>query len=199
MSENDVTLIRAMNGKHCKETREKKLRELRAGQLAVKILWEGFERAFIKLSKEADDPNIQVLAERKMELDRLQEAGLTSTRREDLTHAAAEVRLQEQIDYFLMGLHRLEALRQQSKEEEDFFQVELHTYRIWELYHKSILFNSIYADETASDDIGNATETEQYLEYGTSSSTNAAYKGFKTLPEDEQLVDRFPLFQKTWV
>ena len=86
MSGNDVTLIRAMDGKHYKETREKEIRELRAGQLAVKLLREGFERAFFELSKEADDPNIQILADRKLELDRLQEAGLTSTRKGDLAH-----------------------------------------------------------------------------------------------------------------
>jgi len=53
-----------------------------------------------------------------------------------------------------------------------------------------------YADETASDDIGNSTEIEEYPKYGTSSSTNAAYKGFKTFPEGEHLVDRSPLSQK---
>jgi len=112
--------------------------------------------------------------------------------------AVAEVQLQEQMDCFLMELQRLEALRRQSKEEEDFFQVELHTYRIWELYHKFSLFNSVYANETASNDFGNSTSTEtvELSEHGITSLTNAAYKGLKTFPDGEQLVDISPFSQK---
>ena len=88
MSDNqDVAVIaRAVDGKHYREEREKELQELRLRRLAVKLLQEGFEKAFLELSQEDEATRIELLAQRSLELSRLREAGLTSARKGDLAH-----------------------------------------------------------------------------------------------------------------
>ena len=90
-TEQDLTapaavVIRAVDGKSYREEREKELQELRKRRLAVKLLREGFEKALSELSQEDEATRIELLSQRKLELIRLREAGLTSARKEDLAH-----------------------------------------------------------------------------------------------------------------
>jgi hypothetical protein len=79
---------RAVNGKHYKEEREKELQELRKRQLAVQLLRDGFERSVAELFEVDEATRIDLLTERRLELIRLREAGLTTARKEDLAYGA---------------------------------------------------------------------------------------------------------------
>jgi hypothetical protein len=81
-----AAVIRAVDGKSYREEREKELQELRKRRLAVKLLREGFEKALLELSQEDEATRIELLSQRKLELTRLREAGLTSARKGDLAH-----------------------------------------------------------------------------------------------------------------
>jgi len=119
MSDNqDVAVIaRAVDGKHYREEREKELQELRLRRLAVKLIREGFEKAFLELSQEDEATRIELLAQRSLELSRLREAGLTSARKGDLAHAASEADLQAEEEKIRIELLRLEALQRKAKED----------------------------------------------------------------------------------
>jgi hypothetical protein len=82
---------RAVDGKQYKAERENELHDLRQRQLAAQLLRNGFERSFWELSEVDEVARMHLLRERRMELIRLREAGLTTARRDDFAHGMSSL------------------------------------------------------------------------------------------------------------